>query len=95
MSDSRPSKIPRLLLLAACVQHQLRAAAYINIINQRVDHRTLPRPGGCNAARGRRPVYEETTWGRMLREEENALRDPQSPQAKLFRLRFLYLTVYS
>jgi hypothetical protein len=50
------------------------------------DGRSLPRPGGSNAAG--RPDYWQSPWGRMLTEQAEQLKDPASPQAKVFRRRF-------
>lgn len=50
------------------------------------DGRSLPRPGGSNA--DGRPDYWQSPWGRMLTEQAEQLRDPASPQAKVFRRRF-------
>jgi len=58
---------------------------YLNFPTK-IDHRTLPRPGGSNAHG--RPDYWESTWGRLLRDNLEELRDPSSPLSKLFRLRF-------
>ena len=50
------------------------------------DGRSNKRPGGSNTHG--RPVYADSTWGRMLREQAEVLKDPNSTQAKLFRRRF-------
>lgn len=50
------------------------------------DGRSLPRPGGSNAAG--RPDYWQSPWGRMLTEKAEELNDPASPIAKTFRRRF-------
>ena len=66
----------------------MKSSCILFILNfpTKIDHRTLPRPGGSNAHG--RPDYWESTWGRLLRDNLEELRDPSSPLSKLFRLRF-------
>ena len=54
--------------------------------DEKVDHRTLPRPGKSNRT-GRRK-YSESTWGRMMERDLERLRDPSSDEAIIFRRRF-------
>ena len=44
------------------------------------------RPGGSNQTG--RPSYGDSTWGRMLRNDIEALKDEKSAVAKVFRSRF-------
>lgn len=53
-----------------------------NIINQTKRRR----PGGSNSRH--RPVYEDSTWGKMLRDQHSELLLPESDAARIFRRRF-------
>jgi hypothetical protein len=53
---------------------------------EKMDHRKLPRPGKTNKTG--RPVYSESTWGRMMERDIERLRDPKSDEAKVFMRRF-------
>jgi len=54
--------------------------------DEKADHRKRPRPGKSN--RTGRPLYSESTWGRMMARDLERLRDPTSDEAKLFLRRF-------
>jgi len=60
--------------------------ALISGADEKIDHRTLPRPGKSN--RVGRPVYSESTWGKMMNRDIERLRDPSSDEAIIFRRRF-------
>ena len=51
-----------------------------------IDMRSCERPGRSN--RTGRKDYDDSTWGRMLRNERERLLDSNSEEAKTFRLRF-------
>ena len=72
--------------LAAAAAAAAAAPAAAALAALESDGRSNKRPGGSNTHG--RPVYADTTWGRMLREQAEVLKDPNSTQAKLFRRRF-------
>jgi hypothetical protein len=74
------------ILAAAQMEHVVIAMAAAIEEDERIDHRTLPRPGGSNATG--RPKYSESTWGKMMQRDIDKLRDSSSPEARLFRRRF-------
>ena len=57
-----------------------------DIFDDKVDGRTLPRPGRSNL-HGRKD-YESSCWGRMLTLDKQKLQDPNSEESRIFRLRF-------
>ena len=57
-----------------------------DIFDNKVDGRTLPRPGRSNL--NGRNNYESSCSGRMLKLDELKLRDPTSEESRIFRLRF-------
>ena len=57
-----------------------------DIFDNKVDGRTLPRPGRSNL--NGRKNYESSCSGRMLKLDELKLRDPTSEESRIFRLRF-------
>ena len=57
-----------------------------DIFGDKVDGRTLPRPGRSNL-HGRKD-YESSCWGRMLTLDKQKLLDPNSEESRLFGLRF-------
>ena len=77
-------------LLACCVMAANANEALVLALaagaDEKVDHRTLPRPGKSN--RTGRPLYSQSTWGRMMERDIERLRDPSSDEAITFRRRF-------
>ena len=57
-----------------------------DIFGDKMDGRTLPRPGRSNLHGGK--DYESSCWGRMLTLDKQKLLDPNSEESRLFRLRF-------
>ena len=77
-------------LLSFCIMaanaNEALVLALISGADEKIDHRTLPRPGKSN--RIGRPVYSESTWGKMMDRDIERLRDPSSDEAIIFRRRF-------
>ena len=72
--------------MSATAANEAIVLAMFAAADEKADHRTRPRPGKSN--RSGRPVYSQSTWGRMMERDLDRLRDPSSDEAKLFNRRF-------
>ena len=73
-------------MMAASANEAIVLALSLAAEDEKFDHRTLPRPGKSN--RVGRADYAQSTWGRMMAQDIDQLRDPTSDEACLFQRRF-------